>query len=69
MGSVVSDWAVVGEWSVVGEGGVVKQRQEIPAGQIGVGVPAKIIGSVNEEYKETYIDLAKRYPRGLKRVG
>lgn len=76
MGSVVSDWAVVGEWSAVGEGGVVKQRQEIPAGQIGVGVPAKIIGSINEEYKrawtefkETYIDLAKRYPRGLKRVG
>lgn len=76
MGSVVSDWAVVGEWSVVGEGGVVKQRQEIPAGQIGVGVPAKIIGSVNEEYKrvwtefkETYIDLAQRYPQGLKRIG
>ncbi len=75
MGSVVSDWAVVGEWSVVGEGGVVKQRQEIPAGQIGVGVPAKIIGSVDEEYKkvwtefkEIYVSLAKRYPKGLKAV-
>ncbi|HQJ50333.1 MAG TPA: gamma carbonic anhydrase family protein [Anaerolineae bacterium] len=77
MGSVVSDWAEVGEWSVVGEGAVVRQRQQVPPGQIAVGVPAKLLDkSVGEEYKaewlafkRTYQDLARRYPQGLVEVG
>ena len=76
MGSVVSDWAVVGEWAAVGEGAVVKQRQEIPAGYIAVGVPAKVLDrQVTPEYKkqwtrfkDTYTDLARRYPEGLKQL-
>lgn len=76
MGSVVSDWAVVGEWSVVGEGAVVRQHQEVPSGQIAVGVPAKLLDKlVGEEYKaewlrfkQTYQDLARRYPDGLVEV-
>ena len=73
MGSIVSDWAVVGVWSVVAEGCVVRQRQEIPDGKICVGVPAKVIGDVTEEYKkewtsfkETYVGLAKKYSTGLR---
>jgi phenylacetic acid degradation protein len=74
MGSVVSDWAVIGEWAVVGEGAVVRQRQEIPAGRIAVGVPAKLLDkSVGEGYKkewshfkDTYAALASRYPQGLR---
>ena len=74
MGAVVSDWAVVGEWAVIGEGAVVKQHQEIPDGHIAVGVPAKVLDrQVTPEYKEqwthfkgTYVDLAKRYSKGLK---
>lgn len=72
MGGIVSDWAVVGRWSVVGEGAVVRQRQEIPAGRIAVGVPARILEkSVDDAYraewtrfKEIYVDLAARYPNG-----
>jgi phenylacetic acid degradation protein len=72
MGGIVSDWAVVGLWSVVGEGAVVRQRQEIPAGRIAVGVPARVLEKqVDESYKsewirfkETYVDLARRYPAG-----
>ncbi len=74
MGSVVSDWATVGEWAVVGEGAVVRQRQQIPAGSIAVGVPAKLLTKeVSEGYKaewsdfkNIYTDLARRYPKGLK---
>lgn len=77
MGAVVSDWAVVGEWAVIGEGAVVKNRQKIPDEHIAVGVPAKVLDrKVTPEYKEqwshfkdTYVDLAKRYPEGLKRIG
>ncbi len=76
MGSVVSDWATVGEWAVVGEGAVVRQRQHIPAEHIAVGVPARLLDKqVSDEYKKewshfknTYVDLAGRYPRGLKEM-
>lgn len=73
MGAIVSDWSVVGEWAIVGEGAVVRQSQEIPAGHIAVGVPAKTIRkTVTDEYKaewthwkQVYVDLARRYPKGL----
>lgn len=76
MGSVISDWAVVGRWAVVGEGAVVRQRQEIPDGHVAVGVPARVLDKqVDEAYKkewlhfkQTYVDLARRYPQGLQRV-
>ncbi len=77
MGAIVSDWSDVGEWAVVAEGAVVRQHQQIPAEHIAVGVPAKLLEkTVSAEYraewtrwKETYIDLARRYPTGLKPVG
>jgi phenylacetic acid degradation protein len=73
MGSIVSDWAVVGRWAVVGEGAVVKQRQEVPTEQIAVGIPARILEKRIDDgykaewtrFKETYVDLARRYPGGL----
>lgn len=74
MGSIVSDWAVVGEWAVIGEGAVVRQNQEVPPGSIAVGTPAKLLDKqVGPEFKEqwthfkkVYVDLAHRYPQGLK---
>ncbi len=76
MGAVVSDWAQIGEWAVVGEGAVVRNSQKIPAEHIAVGVPAKVLEQqISEEYKEqwtefkaTYVDLARRYPRGLREL-
>ena len=73
MGSIVSDWAVVGEWAVIAEGAVVTQEQEIPAGGLAVGVPARVLDRpVDEafkakwrEFKKVYVDLARRYPTGL----
>jgi phenylacetic acid degradation protein len=75
MGAIISDWAVVGEWAAIGEGAVVTQNTEIPPRKVAVGVPAKIIGDISEEWKEqwrdnkpVYVDLARRYPVGLKEV-
>ncbi len=75
MAAVVSDYAVVGEWAIVGEGAVVKAKFEVPNGKIAVGIPAKIIGDVQDHHKEEltrfktiYRDLAKRYPSGLKKL-
>lgn len=76
MGAIISDWAVVGEWAAIGEGAVVVQSTQIPANKVAVGVPAKVIGDVKEEwkelwgsYKKVYVDLVRRYPTGLKEVG
>jgi phenylacetic acid degradation protein len=70
MGAVISDWAAVGRWAVVGEGAVVRQRQTIPAEHIAVGVPARVLERPIDDayraewtrFKETYVDLARRYP-------
>lgn len=75
MGAIISDFAVVGEWGVVGEGAVVRNKQEIPGGKVAVGIPAKVIADVRDDYKELwtgykglYAKLAKRNMVGLKRI-
>ena len=75
MGAIVSDYAIVGEWAIVGEGAVVRSKFEVPPEKIAVGVPAKIIGDIQDHHKEElanfkkiYQDLARRYPIGLKKI-
>lgn len=76
MGAIVSDYAHIGVWAVVGEGAVVKNKSEIPDGGIAVGIPAKVIAEVNDDYKATWLkfkgiyrDLAsKRCKEGLRRI-
>ena len=75
MGAIVSDYAVVGKWAIVGEGAVIRARFEVPDEKIAVGVPAKIIGEVQDHHREElsrfksiYRDLARRYPVGLKKL-
>jgi len=75
MGAIVSDYAVVGVWAVVGEGCVVKNRQVVEDQKIVVGVPAKIVGAVSEEYrklwtsyKNLYAELALKYQKTLERM-
>jgi carbonic anhydrase/acetyltransferase-like protein (isoleucine patch superfamily) len=67
MGAVVSDYAVVGENATVGEGAVVKNKSVVPARAIVVGIPAKQVADVNDEYvaqwkkfKQIYRDLAEK---------
>lgn len=76
MGAIVSDYAHIGEWAVVGEGAVVKNKTKIEPSQIAVGVPAKPVAPVSDEYKKLwtkykglYAELAeKRLPNGLRKV-
>ena len=75
MGAIVSDWAIVEKNALVAEGAVVRQSQRIPEGNVAVGVPAKVTGLLSERvksewsmYKTVYVDLARRYRQGLKRI-
>lgn len=54
MGSVVSDFAIVEEWGVVAEGAVVRNRFKVPGRRIAAGVPAKIIGEIDDQYIKTW---------------
>lgn len=75
MRATVSDYARVGVWAIVGEMTLVRNSQEIPAGKIAVGVPAKVIGDVTDKHKamwtygkQLYQDLARRYPAGMREM-
>jgi carbonic anhydrase/acetyltransferase-like protein (isoleucine patch superfamily) len=75
MGAVVSDFSHVGRWVFVAEGSVVKTRSEIEEEMIVAGIPASPKKKISEGLRETWIgfkkiypDLARRYPKGLKRL-
>jgi carbonic anhydrase/acetyltransferase-like protein (isoleucine patch superfamily) len=75
MGAVLSFDAVIGTWAIVAEGCVVPRGMEIPAEKIVAGVPARIVGDVQDDHKEfwirgkqLYVDLARRYPQELERI-
>ena len=61
MNSTVSDFAEVGTWAAVGEGAVVKNKDKIPDESIAVGIPARVIGRVSEDYKRLWTDYKKNY--------
>ena len=77
MGSVVSDFATVESWGVVAEGAVVRNRFTVPSRKIAAGVPAKLIGEIDDDYiqtwsafKDLYRGLASQvYPHGLEPIG
>jgi len=48
MGAVVLDGAVVGEGSIIGAGAVVKERMVIPPRSLVVGLPAKVVRTVDD---------------------
>lgn len=75
MGAIVSDWAIVEKNALVAEGAVVRQEQRIPEGRLAVGVPARVTRLTNERlkfewpmFKKVYVELARRYRQGLKRI-
>lgn len=67
MGAVVLDGAKIGDDCIIAAGAVVKERADIPAGSMLVGVPAKIIrtleGEALEQRRQTsyYVALSKEY--------
>jgi phenylacetic acid degradation protein len=75
MGAVISNDAEIGRWSIVGEGCVVKSSDKVPPEKVIVGVPGKIVGTVNEEQrnfwtrgKQVYAELPRRCREGLRKI-
>ena len=67
MGAVVLDGAKIGDNCIIGAGAVVKERAEIPANSMLVGVPAKVIRTLDEnaiaerQKQSYYVPLSKDY--------
>ena len=75
MGAVICYDVEIGTWCIIGEGSVVPNGQHIPPGKMVIGVPAKIVGDVQQKHKDfwiygkqLYVDLAKKYRREFKRI-
>jgi carbonic anhydrase/acetyltransferase-like protein (isoleucine patch superfamily) len=59
MGAVVLNGAVVGKGSIIAAGAVVKEKQVIPPHSLVVGVPAKIVKSVSEDWDSIHAQALK----------
>jgi carbonic anhydrase/acetyltransferase-like protein (isoleucine patch superfamily) len=61
MGAVVLNHAYIGAGSIVGAGAVVKEGTRIPPASLVVGIPAKVVRSINEAQQAGTKDNAARY--------
>jgi carbonic anhydrase/acetyltransferase-like protein (isoleucine patch superfamily) len=66
IGAIILNRAVIGAGSVVGAGAVVREDMQVPPGSLVLGVPAKVVGAVDEQLLErihrgarTYVERAR----------
>ena len=76
IGAIVLNGAKIGRNCLVGAGALVTEGKEFPDGSMVLGSPAKVVRQLTPEQIEGlrysaqhYIDNAKRYKQGLKKVG
>jgi len=61
MGACVLNGAKVGSGCLIGAGALVKEGQEIPDGSLCVGVPVKVVRTIDEAQKQKILDNAAMY--------
>ncbi len=61
MGAIILNGAVIGKGSVVGAGAVVKERAIIPPHSLVVGVPARIVRTLDPSSYDTNVAWAAKY--------
>ena len=71
MGAVIGVDAKLGRWCIVGEGSVVKSRQEVEPETVVAGIPAQVIGRLDEKRrafwkngKRLYVELVRMFAEG-----
>jgi carbonic anhydrase/acetyltransferase-like protein (isoleucine patch superfamily) len=76
MNATLLDGSVVGSKCLIGAGSLVRERANIPDGQLAVGLPAKVVRPLTpEEIKmvvdraATYIDYANQYKKAILEAG
>lgn len=61
MGAVVLSGARIGTGSLVGAAALVKEGQQIPPGSLAVGMPARVLGPVNDTHRAAIAEGARHY--------
>lgn len=76
IGAIVLNGAKIGRNCLVGAGALVTEGKEFPDGSMIIGSPAKVVRQLTPEQMEGlrysaqhYIDNARRYKQGLKKIG
>jgi carbonic anhydrase/acetyltransferase-like protein (isoleucine patch superfamily) len=74
--AVVLNNAKIGRNCIVGAGSVVTEGKEFPDNSLIIGAPAKVVRTLDEATvqklalnAEHYVENAKRFARGLKKIG
>jgi carbonic anhydrase/acetyltransferase-like protein (isoleucine patch superfamily) len=74
--AVVLNDARIGRNCIVGAGSVVTEGKEFPDNSLIIGSPAKVVRTLDEasaarlrQTAEHYVDNARRYAKGLKKIG
>ena len=63
MGSTILDGAVIGEQSIIGAGALVTQGMKVPAGSLVLGMPAKVVRSLEAQERARIRTYAEKYVR------
>ncbi|MCP4359661.1 MAG: gamma carbonic anhydrase family protein [Chloroflexi bacterium] len=61
MGAIVLDGATIGTGAMVAAGAVVSPGTAVPSGTLAVGIPARVIGPLNDRQKEMRVLAAQNY--------
>jgi carbonic anhydrase/acetyltransferase-like protein (isoleucine patch superfamily) len=76
IGAIVLNGAVIGKNCLVGAGALVTEGKTFPDGSMILGSPAKAVRELSQEQKEGllgiakhYVENAKRFSKGLKKIG
>ncbi len=69
MGAVILNGAVIGRGSIVAAGAVVRERQVIPPHSLVVGLPAKVIKAIPDEWARIHAQAVKYKTLWTKRYG
>ncbi|VTU30615.1 Putative acetyltransferase [Variovorax sp. PBS-H4] len=76
IGAVVLNNAKIGRNCIVGAGSVVTEGKEFPDNSLIIGAPAKVVRTLDEaaadrlrKSAEHYVENARRFAKGLKKIG
>ncbi|MEE9389495.1 MAG: gamma carbonic anhydrase family protein [Paracoccaceae bacterium] len=61
MGAIIMNGAVIGQGCQIGAGTLISEGKTIPDGSLVVGVPGKIIRTLNKSAQSTFLASAKGY--------
>lgn len=76
IGAIILNKAVIGRDCLIGAGSLIPEGKTIPDGSLVMGVPGKVVRSLEPEeiamntwIAEHYVERAARYRQGLKAIG